>query len=431
MRILKTWLSLTLCLLLALAAIPAATAETAAVSAEENAVVKFTYWEGSPSDKAAWDLVLDGFRADHPEIELQAEAYPSSSYKSKLDTMIAGDNWPDVMRYTYQRLGKFREAGVMLDLSGMISQESLDDLLPAYRAAFTDGDKLLGMPHHTDTIALFYNKTMLEKSGIRIPTGATDGWSWDELKEYAAKLKADNGLDYAFGGIWENTSAYRYLPFVYMNGGALLNEDGTQITVNTPEFLQAIELYDTLRKDNLIIGTGFMQSAQVNSLFVANQLAFVFAGSWHCSYMQENMGDNWGVTYMPQVNGKTGSDMGGNGLFAYAGTKYPKACAIFIDYITKAENMRAFCEAGNFLPVRKSLSGGVLNYEKFPDAMKVFNDIVATVDPKMAADETSARFQQLNMAFAEILDPLAVNSSITPQDAVDQMQIAMQDILAE
>lgn len=431
MRTLKTWLSLTLCLLLSVAAVFTAAAESATVSAEEGAVIKFTYWEGSPSDKTAWDLVLDGFRAAHPEIELQAEAYPSSSYTSQLDTMIAGDNWPDVMRYTYQRLGKFREAGVMLDLSGMISQESLDDLLPAYRAAFTDGDKLLGMPHHTDTIALFYNKTMLAKSGIRIPTSANDGWSWDELKEYAAKLKADNGLDYAFGGIWENTSAYRYLPFVYMNGGSLLSEDGTQITVDTPAFLQAIELYDTLRKDNLIIGTGFMQSPQVNSLFVANQLAFVFAGSWHCSYMQENMGDNWGVTYMPQVNGKTGSDMGGNGLFAYAGTKYPKACAIFIDYITNAENMRAFCEAGNFLPVRKSLSGGVLNYEKFPEAMKVFNDIVATVDPKMAADETSARFQQLNMAFAEILDPLAVNSSISPQDAVAQMQTEMQDILAE
>ena len=401
------------------------------LQAEEGAVIKFSYWEGSPSDEASWAHVLEKFRQSHPEITLQAEVYPSSSYVNQLDTMIAGNNWPDVMRYTYQRLGKFREADVMLDISGMISQDSIDDLLPAYKAALSDGERMLGMPHHTDTIALFYNKTMFESSGIPIPQGPNEGWSWDELKEYSAKLKEDHGLDFTFGGIWENNSAYRYLPFVYMNGGALLNEDGTQVTVDTPEFLQAVELYDTLRREGLVANTGFTQSPQVNTMFAAKQLAFVFAGSWHCSFMQENLGDNWGVTYMPQVDGRTGSDMGGNGLFAYAGTKYPKAAAIFIDFITNEENMREFCEVGNFLPVRKSLSGDAITYTAFPEQMKVFVDIVGTIDEKMAADETSTRFQRLNLAFAEIMDPLAVNSSVSPQDVINQLMVEMQAILDE
>ena len=268
-------------------------------------------------------------------------------------------------------------------------------------------------------------------SGIPIPQGTNEGWSWDELKEYSAKLKEDHGLDFTFGGIWENNSAYRYLPFVYMNGGALLNEDGTQVTVDTPEFLQAVELYDTLRREGLVANTGFTQSPQVNTMFAAKQLAFVFAGSWHCSFMQENLGDNWGVTYMPQVDGRTGSDMGGNGLFAYAGTKYPKAAAIFIDFITNEENMREFCEVGNFLPVRKSLSGDAITYTAFPEQMKVFVDIVGTIDEKMAADETSTRFQRLNLAFAEIMDPLAVNSSVSPQDVINQLMVEMQAILDE
>lgn len=425
----KKWLSILLCLIVCLSVCGVSAEE--ALRAEEGAVIKFSYWEGSPSDEAAWAHVLEAFRQAHPEITLQAEVYPSSSYVNQLDTMIAGNNWPDVMRYTYQRIGKFREAGVMLDISDMLDPTSVEDLLPAYKAAFSDGDRMLGMPHHTDTIALFYNKTMFEASGIRIPTGPHDGWSWDELKEYSEKLKADHHLDFAFGGIWENNSAYRYLPFVYMNGGALLNEDGTVATVDTPEFLGAIELYDSLRKQGLVANTGFTQSPQVNSMFAAKQLAFVFAGSWHCSFMKENLGEDWGVTYMPQVNGKTGSDMGGNGLFAYAGTKYPKAAAIFIDFITNEENMRAFCEVGNFLPVRKSLSGEAIAYKSFPEAMKVFVDIVGTVDAKMAADETSTRFQGINLAFAEAMDPLAVNSSVSPQEVVDNLKTAMQSILDE
>lgn len=401
------------------------------LKAEDGAVIKFTYWEGSPSDKAAWDLVIESFKKDHPEISLQAEAYPSNTYVSQLDTMIAGNNWPDVMRYTYQRLGKFKETDTMLDLTDRIGSESADDLLPAYKAALTSDGRLVGMPHHTDTIALFYNKEMFAKSGIRIPEDANGGWTWDELKQYAKKLKEDNNLDYAFGGIWEKGSGYRYLPFVYMNGGAVLNEDGTQITIDSPEALEAIQLYYDLRKDDLVSKTAFTQEPQNNMMFVAKKLAFVFAGSWHCSYMQENMPDNWGVTYMPQVDGKTTSDMGGNGLFAYTGTKYPNAAAIFIDYITGKENMKAFCEAGNFLPVRQSLITEGLNYSAYKDEMEVFSNIVATIDGKMASDETSTKFQQLNVILSEKMDPLAVNASATAEETVKAMKEEMQAVLDE
>lgn len=401
------------------------------LKAEEGATIKFTYWEGSPSDKTAWDLVLGNFQKDHPEITLQAEAYPSTTYVSQLDTMIAGNNWPDVMRYTYQRLGKFKESDVLLDLTDMISKDSVDDLLPAYKAALTSNGKLVGMPHHTDTIALYYNKEMFEKSGIRIPTSVNDGWSWDELKEYAKKLKEDNNLDYAFGGIWEKNSGYRYLPFVYMNGGSLLSDDGKQVTIDSPKSLAAIKLYEDLRKDNLISKTAFTQEPQNNMMFVAKKLAFVFAGSWHLSYMQENMPDNWGVTYMPQVDGKTTSDMGGNALVAYQGTKYPKACAIFIDYITNKENMKAFCEAGNFLPVRQSLIKEGLNYSSFPEEMKVFTNIIATVDSKLASDETSDKFQQLNLILSEKMDPLAVDGSATAEQTAAEMKTEMQAALDE
>lgn len=408
-----------------------ATDASKGLKAENGATIKFSYWEGSPSDKKAWDMVLGNFKKDHPEITLQAETYPSNTYVNQLDTMIAGKNWPDVIRYTYQRLGKFKEADVMLDLTNMISKESVDDLLPAYKAALTSNGKLVGMPHHTDTIALFYNKEMLAKSGIRIPKSVSDGWTWDELKQYAKKLKEDNKLDYAFGGIWEKGSGYRYLPFMYMNGGAILSKDGKQITIDSPKALEAIQLYSDLRKDNLISKTAFTQETQNNMNFVAKKLAFVFAGSWHLSYMQENMPDNWGVTYMPQVGGKTTSDMGGNGLFAYKGTKYPKAAAIFIDYITNKDNMKAFCEAGNFLPVRQSLIKEGLNYSSFKDEMKVFSNIVSTIDDKLASDETSTRFQQLNVIFSEKMDPIAVNGSVTAKDTVKAMKDEMQAALDE
>ena len=65
---------------------------------------------------------------------------------------------------------------------------------------------------------------MFEEADIRIPTSVEDGYSWEELTEIARTLKTKYNLPYAFGGIWENNSGYRYLPFLYMNNGSVLNE---------------------------------------------------------------------------------------------------------------------------------------------------------------------------------------------------------------
>ena len=137
------------------------------------------------------------------------------------------------------------------------------------------------------------------------------------------------------------------------------------------------------------------------------------------------------MTYMPVRNGKTGSDMGGNAVFAYSETKYPKAAAIVIDYITNAENMNTFCETGAFIPVRTSLLEGGVEYKVFPDEMRILNEIVATIDPKMAADETSVSFQQLNEVFNEEMDPLAVNNSATAEQVVAACQERMTEVLNE
>lgn len=410
---------------------PGGDAAPGGLTAEEGAEIEFAYWEGSTADKDGFDFLLDKFGKDHPEMKLKPQVYPSSTFRDQLDTRIAANDWPDVMRYTYQRLGKFKEGGVMLDLTDKISEESLSDLVPAFRSALTYEGKLVGMPHHTDTIAIYYNKRMFEESGIRIPKDAKDGWTWEEMNEIAAKLKADHGLDYAFAGIWENGSGYRYLPFLYANGGALLSDDATEITINSPKALEAIQLYEGWRRDNLILKTAMTQDQQANMLFVAEQIAFTFSGSWHVSYMEENMPGNWGMTYMPQVNGVTGSDMGGNGLFGYNKTKYPDAAAVFIDYATSKDVVKEFCEVSNFIPVRQSLISEGLNYASYQDEMNTLLNIVATIDPKMASDETSTRFQQLNVIFGEEMDPLVIDGSATAQQVIDKCEARMKEALAE
>ena len=397
--------------------------------AEEGAVIEVTYWDGSTSDLNAWNAVLDDLEADHPEIKLIRQRYPSNEYWDVMEGRMASGDWPDVMRYQYQRLGTFKAQGVMLDLTPYLNSDDLKDISDGFLSACIYEGKVVALPHHTDVIALFYNKEMFESSGIRIPNSIEDAYSWDELKEISRTLKNDYNLYYAGAGIWENNYGYRYLPFVYMNGGSLLNADQTKVTINTPEVKEALQFYDDMRAEDLFVNTGFTAPLAANSLFTSEQIAYSFAGSWHCSYMEENLPGKWGVTYMPQKDGKTGTDMGGNGLFCYSGTKYPKAAAIVASYITSSEEMQKFCEIGNFIPVRKGLLESGINYENFPEEMRLFNEEALTLDPKMAADESSMAFEELNLIFSEEMDGLVINRSSSVDDVVKNCEKRMSAVL--
>ncbi len=397
--------------------------------AEEGAVIEITYWEGSPTDGEAWDTVLDKLEADHPEIKIIRQKYPAKEYRDVMTSRISNGDWPDVMRYQYQYLGQVKSQEEMLDLTPYLTRESLEDISEGFLAGCIYEGKIVALPQHTDVIAMFYNKRMFEKADIRIPESIDEAYTWEELKEIARKVKEENKLIYAGTGIWQNNLGYRYLPFVYMNGGALFNEDQTQIAVDTEEFREAVSFYKEMRDENLFSDSGFTGPQEANDLFASEQVAFDFAGSWHCSYIDEKMPGNWGVTYMPQKDGKTGTDMGGNAVFCYKDTKYPKAAAIVTAYLTDRDTMKTFCEIGDFIPVRKSLIDAKLDYVNYPDEMELFQEVAKTLDPKLASDETSVHFTEINIIFGENMDKIVFDRSATVDDVISGCKKEMEEVL--
>ena len=74
---------------------------------------------------------------------------------------------------------------------------------------------------------------------------------------------------------------------------------------------------------------------------------------------------------------------------------------------------------------------GTLEYTNYAEEMKLFNEMAGTIDAKMAADETSVAFLQLNNIFNEEMDYLVVDGSSTVDDVVANCQERMSEELAE
>ncbi len=79
-------------------------------------------------------------------------------------------------------------------------------------AATYDG-KLYGLQPGANTLAIFYNKDVLGKAGVKPPT------TWDELKSTAKKLTVGKQYGFAFNATADYEGAWQFLPPMWTNGG--------------------------------------------------------------------------------------------------------------------------------------------------------------------------------------------------------------------
>ena len=63
------------------------------------------------------------------------------------------------------------------------------------------------------------------------------------------------------------------------------------------------------------------------------------------------------------------------------------------------------------------------------EEMELFMEIAGTIDEKMASDETSVPFQELNIALNEAMDPMIVDGSSTAEEVAQNCQTTMTEIL--
>ena len=63
---------------------------------------------------------------------------------------------------------------------------------------------------------------------------------WDEFIRIARQLKAKGDAPYGFAMGWQNSSAYRWLPFLYQHGGQMLDAELRQPLLASPTGVETL-----------------------------------------------------------------------------------------------------------------------------------------------------------------------------------------------
>jgi multiple sugar transport system substrate-binding protein len=342
--------------------------------------LRFTYW-GSDMEKAAIEQMVTAFEKANPDVDVEPIQIPYEEYIAQVTAMMQSGQSPDVGYLPGLQAPLWAEEGKLLDLTDLIQNDpSLSTTLLASRYYYAPG-KVAGINTAVEATLLFYNKTLFDEAGVSYPpSDPTQAWTWDEFVTAAQKLTSDgnskhpgeDGFDpnkiSTYGVAFDKTfEGWTFYPFIFSNGGQMVNEDGTRLLLDSPEATEAMQkLADLMWVQHVTPTPAQDQSlpGYVTMLQTGN-LAMHISGHWSLLDYASVKDLKFGVAVLPKLKQPVTVVLGSPTVI-FAATQNKDAAIRFYKFHNNPEAVDLFAR-GLWMPLQKS-------YYTEPDKMKVWLD---------------------------------------------------------
>lgn len=203
--------------------------------------IEFWYGLGGTLGETMEDII-GSFNDSQEEIEVigvQQSEYDET--KKMLQAAVASDDVPATALMGPADLKQFAGRGIIESLDEYIKADKdfyPEDFVESFMNYCRLDNKIYALPAYGTTQVMYYRKDLFEKAGIN-PDEAF--LSWQNLGEAARSLAVkENGETSVYG--WEPMYGEENLmDIAYSNGASILNDDGTKVTLNTKEWIEAWE----------------------------------------------------------------------------------------------------------------------------------------------------------------------------------------------
>lgn len=311
----------------------------------EKVQITLAGWGGNPTEEKLLQQTLDDFAAKHPNIKVKYEVI-SEQYMDVIKTRLIGGEAPDVFYLDAFEAPALIETGVLEPLDDYVNDDfDLDDFEKPLLEAFQVNGKTYGFPKDYSTLALFYNKKMLEEAGVAVPK------TWDEFREASKKLTKD-GV-YGFGVAPELARMYW---LAESKGGKVVKDD--EAAFASKEVIEALQpIIDMHNVDKTAVEPKEVGVTWGGELFGQGKSAMVIEGNWAIPYLADTFPDiDYATAELPVVDGDNAT-MAYTVAYVMNGASEKKEAAWkLISYLTGKEGMETWTSKGYALPTRISVA---------------------------------------------------------------------------
>jgi raffinose/stachyose/melibiose transport system substrate-binding protein len=311
----------------------------------------------TPETATLWEDLAGDFEATGGG-EVFVQPLPSDAYPALLSSRMNVADPPDLYSSTGgNRLRRQVEAGMVRDLTTDLA-DVIATIPPGVLAPYTVDGRVYGLPYHTGTLGIWYNKALFAGAGLdpdRPPQ------TWDEYLAAVAALKAAGTTPVALAGAesWTVSFWYGCLATRVAGVDAFVAAGQQRSLSENPDFLRAAQLLvDFIDAEPFQPGYEAAHYATPGGqaeLVASGQAAMELMGGWAPTtyevWSSGQLGDDLGWFPFPAVEGGNGSiaDLhGGSDGFA-VGINAPDATIELLRFLFSNETYQRILAADTSL----------------------------------------------------------------------------------
>ncbi len=249
----------------------------------------------------------EAIEAALPHIDIKFEKVGSVDAISKLELDGPAGLGADVFIIPHDHMSNAINGQMLLPLGEEIGANIEERFLEGSVGTVKVDGAYYGMPLSTETVALFYNKTLLEENGFEVAK------SFEEIKEQAAQYndKAANKFLMRF----DAGNSYSMHLFLTAGGFELYgpnHDDASQVNFNTQGVIDGLTFYKSM-KEYLDVPYADLNWDSVEVEFAKGNVPYIITGPWSISEVTtQDAGFEWGITTIPTINGVQPETFSGN-----------------------------------------------------------------------------------------------------------------------
>lgn len=300
----------------------------------------------SVSSTPEFQLLADGFEAQHEGISVEIVDYDPTEYNTLVTADLAAGSAPDIITQKEVKfVTTFQEGGQLLDVSDV---EVPDDIGGA--ASYEIDGTTYATPYRQDSWVLYYNKALFDEAGVDYPDGS---WTWDDYAQAAEELAAGTDAMGTYQHSWQSVVQ----GFANAQSDAdILEGDYAHLA---PFYERSLELQDAGAQQTF--NTVSANQLTYQGEFGKQNAAMMPMGTWYVATLvsQQASGEaddfEWGIAPIPQLDETTTGtdstpitfgDPTGFGINAGISEEKQELAKEFLAYAASEEAAVALAEIG-------------------------------------------------------------------------------------
>ncbi|ABV34587.1 MULTISPECIES: ABC transporter substrate-binding protein [Pseudothermotoga] len=398
---------------------------------------------GHPSDKPLtgeefpkW--ISEEFMKLHPDVEVKYVLVTNQEYAQKLAAAIATKTQPDFFKGPVWD-SRWAKNGLLEPIDEYLSQEDWNDFYTqCLKAGYINGKHYVwpwvyGTNGMGSTMLLYTPD--FERAGIDWKKIVNEGWTMEEFLEACKKLTWDEDGDgkadhYAIAFGAKGDMVHNILNFVYAFGGRLANEAESEVILNSPEAIAALQfVLDLIEKHGVAPkGAEALGIYDVIGYFHTHKASIGFGGPYEIGRITRYVNEGRlaeafypVIAPFPHLSGRDPVAYArGSGfvVFKQSDPKKREMIFEFLKFITNHENI-ALLETLNYLTARKSVNETLYQNDQYMnEQVKRYAHIMDNYGIEFFGSEEFP-WSQMNAHFVAALEAIFAKTK-TPQQALNE-----------